>query len=69
MPGREFPCPECGVPLEGSTGKEGYGHLLICMHVENRGIEQLKMIYGAGSKLHAQRVIELLGHLTSESSE
>jgi len=68
MAGRQYNCPECGKLVEGNTGVEGYGHLLVCMHVADRGVEGLRQLYGSGSSLHDQRVVEALALLSPVGS-
>ena len=68
MPSKQYNCPECGKLVEGNTGVEGYGHLLVCMHVSDRGIEGLRQLYGNRASLHDQRVAETLDLLSPVSS-
>ena len=68
MPSKQYNCPECGKLVEGNTGVGGYGHLLVCMHVADRGVEGLRQLYGSGSSLHDQRVVESLDLLSPVGS-
>jgi len=64
MPSKQYSCPECGKSVEVNTGLEGYGHLLVCMHVSDRGVDGLRQLYGSGSSLHDRRVVEALDLLS-----
>ena len=68
MPSKQYNCPECGKLVEGNTGVGGYGHLLVCMHVADLGIDGLRQLYGNGSSLHNQRVKDTLDLLSPVGS-
>ena len=68
MPSKQYNCPECGKLVEGNSGVGGYGHLLVCFNVADRGIDGLRQLYGNGSSLHDQRVVESLDMLSPARS-
>lgn len=59
-------CPECRTVIGPVTGIDVYKHAVACLHVPDKGREQVLQLHRGKEELHSRRVVELLESVESE---
>lgn len=55
-----FKCPECGKEIGGDTGTDIYKHAITCLHIEDKGIDQVLSTYSGEDDEHSKRVVAVM---------